>query len=145
MKKLFVVLVAIFVTSFSFAQSKEKAKVWSRVDALQKAVFETKDAEAMKELVSETLTYGHSGGNVEDKATMVRNASTSKTVYQNSSIERVGIHIRKKTAYVRYIFRTTSVENGASSPLDLGLLQVWQKEHGKWVLEARQAVKVKPR
>jgi hypothetical protein len=145
MKRLIVVLIATFVTSFGFAQSKKEAKVWARVDALQKAVFETKDAEAMKDLVSETLTYGHSGGNVEDKATMVRNASASKTVYQNSSIERLGINIRKKTAYVRYIFRTTSVENGTSSPLDLGLLQVWQKEHGKWVLEARQAVKVKPK
>ena len=145
MQKILIVILSLFVASFGYSQSGKEAKVWARVDALQKAVFETKDAEAMKDLVSETLTYGHSSGNVEDKATMVRNASTSKTLYQNASVERLGMHIRKNTAYVRYIFRATSVENGTSSPLDIGLLQVWQKEHGKWMLEARQAVKVKPR
>ena len=145
MKKLFIVLIASCVATLTYSQSKKEAKVWARVDALQKAVFETKDSMVMKDLVSETLTYGHSGGNIEDKATMVRNASNSKTVYKNSTVERLGINVRKKTAYVRYIFRTTSIDNGVASPLDLGLLQVWQKEHGKWMLEARQAVKVKPK
>ena len=59
--------------SFSFAQSKEE-KVWARVEALTKAVFETKDSAALVDLVSEHVTYGHSNGNLEDKKTMVSKA-----------------------------------------------------------------------
>jgi hypothetical protein len=141
------ILIAVVVFSLpAFAQSPEEAKVWARVDALQNAVFGTKDSIVIAELVGEKLTYGHSGGNIEDKIRMVHNAAVSQTIYKNSSIERLGLSfINKKTAIVRYIFRATSVEKGVEAPLNLSLLQVWAKEGGKWKLQARQAVKVNPK
>ena len=54
------------VSSGSMAQSKEE-KIWARVNDLTKAVFETKDSLALDDLVSSGVTYGHSGGNLEDK------------------------------------------------------------------------------
>jgi hypothetical protein len=145
MKKTFLLLL-VLSTSFSIAlaQSKEE-KVWQRVEALTKAVFETKDSAALDDLVSNKVSYGHSGGNIEDKKTMVHNASASKTEYKNKNFERVSIDVDDETAIVRHIFRATSVENGKESPLDLGILQVWRKEKGKWRLWARQAVKIPPR
>jgi hypothetical protein len=51
-----------------------------------------------------------------------------------------------KLAIVRQNFRATSVDaQGVGTPLDLGILQVWKKEHGKWKLMARQAVKIPPK
>ena len=53
------------------------------MEALTKAVFETKDSAALLDLVSENVTYGHSSGNLEDKKTMVSKAVGSKTEYKN--------------------------------------------------------------
>ena len=100
----------------------------------------------MKDLVSDKVTYGHSGGNIEDKPLMVHNAAISKNVYKNPAFERQSIDVDKKTAIARYTFRAISVdEKGTENPLDLGILQVWKKEQGKWRLRARQAVRIAPK
>ncbi len=144
--KLVIVLLTSFVAQFAFAQASEEAKVWARADALRKAVFESKDSAALLDLVGSKVTYGHSGGNIEDKPTMVHNAIISKTTYRNTSVEKLSIAFIKETAILREIFRATSVdEKGVESPLNLSILQVWIKEQGKWRLIARQAVKVNPK
>lgn len=142
-----ILIASLFVISFgASAQSSKEAEVWKRVEALSNAVFATKDSTTMKDLVSNQLTYGHSGGNVEDKQAMVHNASVSKTVYKNSELEKLSIDVDKKSAVVRHTFRAISVdEKGTESPLNLSLLQVWKKEGGKWRLWARQAVKIAPK
>ena len=137
-------LVILAPTSTLFAQSKEE-KVWERVEALTKAVFETKDGNALNDLVSENVSYGHSGGNVEDKKTMVTNAVASKTEYKNRNFERLSIQVNDKTAILRHNFRAISIVDGKESPLDLTILQVWKKEGGKWRLWARQAVRIPPK
>ena len=141
MKRITFIVLLSSAATFCFAQSKEE-KVWQRVETFTKAVFETKDSAALQDLVSDRVTYGHSGGNIENKQTMVHNAANSKTTYKNSSLERVNIDIAGKTAIVRHNFRATSVDNGKESPLDLSIIQVWKKERGKWRLWARQAVRI---
>lgn len=146
MKKLVVVLLTSFVALFAIGQSSEQAKVWAGADALRKAVFETKDSAALYDLVGSKVTYGHSGGNIEDKPTMIHNAVVSKTTYRNTSVEKLSITFIKETAILREIFRATSVdEKGVESPLNLNILQVWIKDHGKWRLFGRQAVKINPK
>jgi hypothetical protein len=127
------------------AQSANDKQVWSRVEALTKAVFESKDSLALLDLVSSRVTYGHSNGNIEDKATMVQKAVASKTTYKNSVLEMVSMDVVDNTAIVRHNFRATTVENGTEAPLNLSVLQVWKKEQGKWRIWARQAVKILPK
>jgi len=127
------------------AQPAVEKVVWDRVEALTKAIFEDKDSVALMDLVSERVTYGHSSGVIEDKPTMVNKAVTNKSTYKNRSFERVSIGIdgRAGVAIVRHNFRATSVdEAGKEAPLDLGILQVWKKENGKWKIWARQAVRI---
>jgi hypothetical protein len=136
----------LFISFGVFAQSSKETEVWNRVEALHKAIFDTKDSMAMKDLVSEEVTYGHSGGNLETKPVMVHNAAVSKTVYKNPVFERQSIDVDKKAAIIRHTFRAISVdEKGTESPLDLSILQVWKKDNGKWQLWARQAVKIAPK
>ncbi len=145
MKASLLVALLFAVVYPTFSQSAKENAVWARVEALNDAVFGTKNEAVIRDLVSSKLTYGHSSGNLEDQQTMIRNASGSKTVYNNKLTERMGLYFVDKTAVVRYIFRATSVENGKETPLNLGLLQVWAKEQRKWKLVARQAVKVNPK
>ena len=137
-----IVLILFLVASaFSFAQTKEET-VWAKAEALTKAIFETKDSITLKSLVSDKVTYGHSSGAMEDKATMITKASTNKTEYKNRQFEKISIDVNDNTAVVRHNFRAISIADGKESPLDLGILQVWKKEGGRWKLWARQAVKI---
>lgn len=141
MKNLFLIALLLFSIT-TFAQSKEE-NVWKRVEELTKAVFETKDSVALEGLVNRYVTYAHSSGLVEDRPTMIHAAASSPLKYKNISIERGGINIDGKTAVLRHNLRGVSVdEKGAESPLNLGILQVWKKNRGKWQIWARQAVRI---
>lgn len=145
MKKFLTIGLLFLISLATLAQSAGDTQVWSRVEALTKAVFETKDRVALQDIVSSRVSYGHSGGKVEDKATMIQNAVTSKTTYKNSILEKVSIDVDGNTAILRHNFRATSVDNGTETPLNLGILQVWKKEKGNWRIWARQAVKILPK
>jgi hypothetical protein len=144
MKKLLVIIIAFFVTPVAFSQSNE-AKVWERVEALHKAIFQDKDSAALSDLVGSKVTYGHSNGNVEDRVAMIHNAIINPASYKDPTTERGSITFVNKTAIVRANLRGTSVEKGVEAPLNLGILQVWAKEGGKWRIQARQAVKINPK
>ncbi|MBC7826365.1 MAG: nuclear transport factor 2 family protein [Chitinophagaceae bacterium] len=145
MKKSLFIGLSFLISTLVLAQSSGDAQVWNRVEALSKAIFETKDSIALLDLVSTKVSYGHSGGNIEDKPTMVQKAVASKTTYKNNALERVSVDIDGNTAIVRHNFRATSVENGTETPLNLAILQVWKKEKGIWRIWARQAVKILPK
>lgn len=142
MKKLLTFTVVLLLSLSVLAQSKKEAAVWAKAEALSKAIFETKDKAALESLISTGVTYGHSGGNLEDKQTMISNAVANKEVYNNPTVEKISVDVDGKTAVVRHLFRATAVKDGIANPLNLGLLQVWKKEGGQWRLWARQAVKV---
>ncbi|MDB5191179.1 MAG: nuclear transport factor 2 family protein, partial [Segetibacter sp.] len=117
MKQLFTFVVLCLFTAIGFSQSKTETKVWANVEALNNAVFGNKDSVVMKRLTSEKLSYGHSGGNIENKSRMVTGASSSKTEYRNLTVEKVGFTLEGKTAVARYILRAGSVEKGVETPL----------------------------
>ncbi len=141
MKKFLLFCLLFAVVSSSCAQAVED-KVWKRVEALHNAVFGSKDSVVMADLVGDYLTYGHSGGTVEDRATMIHKAAASKNEYRNPVFEKVSIQVVKNTAYVRYNFHAETVAQGVETPLAIGIFQVWQKLKGDWKMVGRQAVKL---
>ncbi len=146
MKKVFLFFLFVSIYTMGFAQNAAENADWSRVVALTNAIFGKKYSIALTDLVSSKVTYGHSTGNVEDKATMIRNAVGNTGSYRNIEIERTGISIDGNTAVLRHNLRGINVDAaGAESPLNLGILQVWKKENGKWRIWARQAVKIAPK
>lgn len=135
-----VFLLAVFVSGCT-AQSKIE-KVWSKVDAINEAVFINKDSAALSRLLSAQVTYGHSGGNIENKHQMISGAIHNTEVYKNLTSKRLGATATGKTVIVRYSLHADAIKNGNTNPLNLGILQVWGKESGDWKLFARQAVKL---
>ena len=144
MKKLALLTLLAFVLTGAFAQSsKTENEVWNSVEALTKAVFETKDSIALDRMVAADLSYAHSSGVVENKKEMVQAAVASPTKYKNLEIEKGTISIQGNTAVLRHNLRAISVAaDGTESPLNLGILQVWRKEGGRWKIWGRQAVKI---
>lgn len=135
----------MFFVSVSINAQSQEEKIWSRVNDLTKAIFETKDSVVLEDIVASGVTYGHSGGNLEDKRTMISKALASKTTYRNIEFEKLSLDRNGKTAVLRHNFRATTMENGTEGQLNLSILQVWKKQSGKWRLWARQAVRIQPK
>ncbi|HYC29022.1 MAG TPA: nuclear transport factor 2 family protein [Chitinophagaceae bacterium] len=146
MKKVLMSLLIMTLAITAFAQTDAEQKVWDRVEALTNAIFVKRDSAALLDIVNDKVTYGHSGGAIEDKPTMIHKAMVSKTTYRNQQFEKISIQVQDRVAIVRHNFRAISIdENGKETPLDLGILQVWKKEGNKWRIWARQAVKIAPK
>jgi ketosteroid isomerase-like protein len=123
-------------------QAKKEQDVWQRVEQLNKAIFVNKDSAALAGLLAENVTYGHSGGKIENKAEMIRAAVSNQNTYRDVSMEKSMISFEGKTAVLRHVFSAMQTEKGKESPLKLSVLHVWYKQGKEWRLIARQAVKV---
>jgi ketosteroid isomerase-like protein len=143
MKKIIFTYVLIIAAMVSFAQSNAEKQVTEAVLAVHKAIFVNKDSLALESLFAPQLTYGHSGGKVENRQETIDNVSQNKSTYTNIEAKVLSVNIQGNTAASRYLLTGTETKpDGKSTELKLNILQVWIKEKKDWKLMARQAVKV---
>ena len=118
------------------------AAVATAVEALRTAMVSGNEKE-LNALVNDHLTYGHSHGMLQNKATFVKFLVGPKAPGKfnwikitNQTIDVVNSHI----AWVRHTFDAQNEEpSGKITKAHIILLQVWMKEKGNWKLLARQA------
>lgn len=143
MKKLVLSFSLMLMVLVSFAQTAAEKQVNDAVIAVHKAIFVNKDSLALEAAIASELSYGHSGGKVEDRKEMINNVAKSKSVYTNLDAKVLSVNVHGKTAVSRYLLTGTETKSdGKSTELKLNILQVWVKEKKAWKLLARQAVKV---
>ena len=135
----------LITASFSFfltvAQSKKETAVSHAVEKLRIAMVDGNKA-ALENIVSDKLSYGHSGGHVEDKAEFVEKIVSGKSDFVSIDLSEQTIRICGKTAVVRHILTAKTNDSGKPGEVHLRILLVWQKTGGQWKLLARQAVKM---
>ena len=145
MKKLCFLLAFIVVAAFgqkALAKQGDEAVVLERVQLLNNTVFGTKDSATLDGLLAKELSYGHSGGKIENRQEALHAASTNVSTYAGLGMTGFSVSFTGKVAIVRYIVAVEQITNGTGVKLNLGMLQVWVKEGKQWKLTARQAVKV---
>ncbi|SKA30763.1 protein of unknown function [Enhydrobacter aerosaccus] len=127
----------------TFAQSSpDTAAVAEAVIELTKAMLAA-DKSKLESLVVDQLSYGHSSGVVQDKATFVDVIASKKTIYKAINLSNQTVVIAGANAIVRHNWMGESGNgDGNWSVSKLGILQVWQKQGSNWKLLARQAFKV---
>ena len=148
MKKLIVSALLFFIVSVTAAQSKsaypagwhEKAVV-AAVEKLRVAMIDANKTE-LEKLVAEELSYGHSGGHIDDKKDFVEKIVSGKSDFVTIELSEQTISVSGKTAIVRHILKAKTNDAGKPGEVHLRILLVWQKQAGKWKLLARQAVKM---
>ncbi|WPQ60739.1 nuclear transport factor 2 family protein [Chitinophaga sancti] len=128
------------MTMISFAQSKEEKAVAAQVELLRKAMVDA-DKATLEKLVDAKLTYGHSGGKIEDKATFVDNIVSGHSDFLSIELSDQTIVVSGNTAIVRHNLAAATNDNGKPGNVHLHVLLVWAKEGSQWKLLARQAVK----
>jgi len=101
-------------------------------------------AEGLASICAEELSYSHSNGAVDDKATLlagIKNANYKWTSleYRNPTIRVVG-----PAAIVRFNFvgEQEFAADGKKVPQNLHILMNWQKQGGEWKLLSRAATRL---
>ncbi len=99
-----------------------------------------RNAEQLKALTSEGLSYGHSKGKIEAQEAFIGNViSEGATQFVTITIEDQTTEIVGDNAIVRHTFKAETSKNGKAGSLEIKNLMVWQKAEGQWKLIARQA------
>ncbi|MFC0183464.1 protein of unknown function [Pseudarcicella hirudinis] len=142
MKKILLIILGLtFLNMTGNGQSKDEKSVAEAVETLRKTMIDP-DKAVLENLASDLLTYGHSGGKVEDKASFVDTFVTGKSDFKSIEISEQTIQVVGSTAIVRHKFAGETFDKGVSGTVKLAILTVWMKEKGQWKLLARQAVKI---
>jgi len=141
MKYFFLLFIVTFSNITSNAQSKDSSAIAEAVEHLRVAII-SGVAKDLNAIASDKLSYGHSGGHVDDKNEFVEKIASGKSDFVTIELTEQTIIISDKTAIVRHILNAVTNDNGKPATLKLKVLLVFQKEKGKWLMLARQAVKL---
>ena len=121
------------------AQSPDEAAIAKAMNELAQAVIAA-DKPKLETLCAPELTYGHSDGRIQDRATAIDALVTRKSVFKTLEQSRQTIAIVGDNAIVRN-HMSADVDPGGRH-VELEMLYVWQKRGGEWRLIARQAYKI---
>ena len=140
-KGISIAVIFLFFTICLSAQNKAEKVVVNKIEMFQQAIVNADEA-VLNDLVSEHLSYGPSNGVVEDKKEFILKLTNGSSDYTKIDVSNQSISISGDVAVVRQHADLTLMGGGKVSQLNLMVLMVWQKSHGKWKLLTRQGVKV---
>jgi ketosteroid isomerase-like protein len=125
------------------AASADEDAVAKNVEAFRAAQVAA-DAKAFDALCAAELSYSHSDGRVEDKATFIANATNGKSKFLSLAYEEPKIHVVGPAAIVRFhwVGESQSVADGKKSATNLHILMNWQKQGSDWKLLSRASTKL---
>jgi len=124
-------------------EADEEAAVAKKVEAFRAAQFAA-DPKALEALCAPELSYSHSDGRVEDKATFVANATSGKSKFLSLAYEDLNVRVVGTAAVVRFhwVGESEAVADGKKNATNLHILMNWQKQEGDWKLLSRASTKL---
>ena len=126
----------------AFAGADEEA-VAKNLEAFRAAQVSA-NAEILASLCAAELSYSHSDGRVEDKATFIANATNGKSKVLSLLYESPSIRVVGPAAIVRFhwLGEAEAVADGKKSSTNLHILMNWQKQGSEWKLLSRGSTKL---
>jgi hypothetical protein len=127
----------------AFAASPDEEALAKNVEAFRMAQFAA-DPKALDALCAPELSYSHSDGRVEDKATFIANATNGKSKTLSLEYRDTKIRVVGPAAVVRFnwVGEAEAVADGKKSSTNLHILMNWQKQGADWKLLSRSATKL---
>jgi ketosteroid isomerase-like protein len=141
MKYLCLFALASIISFTSVAQSKEYKSVVDAVEKLRTAMI-SGERSALEAIASDSVSYGHSGGNVQNKAEFVEGIASGKSDFVTIDLSEQTVSVMNNIAVVRHVLTATTNDGGKPGNVKIKVLLVWVKEKGQWKMLARQAVKL---
>jgi len=138
----FVITILFSVLSFiACAQSSDEEKLTITVKEFHQALVK-RNTVSINQQTDRALSYGHSNGWVETKEDLIKDLETGYISYQKINEDSISILMNGDMANVRFLADINATMKGTSSSFKLRVLEVWIKKSNRWLLFARQAVKV---
>jgi len=129
------------VLAVSGQKKNDKDAVTDVAEKLRLAMI-SGDKSVLESLILPELTYGHSGGHIDDAMEFVDKLVSKKSDFVTIDITNQNVSIVGNTAIVRHhLYATTADLGKAPGDVALDVLLVWTKIGSNWKLLARQAVK----
>jgi len=97
---------------------------------------------ALGVLVADDLSYGHSSGKVDTKASFIGDLVAGKSDFVSIAITDQTIKVAGDVAIVRHTLAADTNDSGKPGKVALKILGIWQKQGGEWKMLARQAVRI---
>ena len=141
MKYLYLIGLFSLISFSSIAQSKDHKSVSEAVEKLLKAMIDG-DRASLESCASDSLSYGHSSGMVENKAEFVEHIASGKSDFVTIDLSEQTISVKQNIGVVRHTLSATTNDGGKPGTVKIKVLLVFEKEKGQWKLLARQAVKL---
>jgi ketosteroid isomerase-like protein len=134
----FLCLFSGYIAAAPAAADKDVAQA---VDHLTQAMLH-KDIPGLEALTAANLSYGHSSGKIQDKKAFIADIETGKSAFKTLEMQNQTITLSGDTALVRNHFSAQALNGTEVVPTEIENLQIWQKQHGKWLLVGRQAFRI---
>jgi hypothetical protein len=138
----FLLTLSFLVAFFSgIAQATDEEKLIATVKEFHIALVK-KNTVSINQQTDKALSYGHSNGWVQTKADVIKDFETDYLSYQSFKEDSITVSINGSMANVRFLADVTATLKGTSINNHLKVLEVWVKKSNRWILFARQAIKV---
>jgi ketosteroid isomerase-like protein len=139
----FLFIIILMESQQLFAQHSNSVKeVTIAVEQLRKAMISA-DSVELDKLAAPELSYGHSGGLLQNKQEFIYSFTSGASVFVNIELNNQTVEVVDNTAIVRHLLTAETNDKGKGpGTVKINILLVWIKnEAGEWKLLARQAVK----
>ncbi len=124
----------------ALAASADEEAVAKNVEAFR-AAQAVGNAEALAGLCAAELSYSHSSGKVDDKASLLAGVANANYKWTSLEYKNPTIRIVGPAAIVRFNFvgEQEFTADGKKAPQNLHILMNWQKQGADWKLLSRSA------
>ena len=131
----------LFSIGLAGAQSTDEKAVAAAVEVFHRTMVDP-NQQTFDRLLSDSLSYGHSSGLIEDKQTCITSMVSGKFNFESIALTDQTIKVVNNVAVVRHSFSAhTHDADKDPGTINLKVLMIWYKENNQWRLLARQAVK----
>ena len=141
MKKITVMMLCLGLMVTACAQTSAEKDVAKAVETLRKAMLDG-NRTALENIAAADLSYGHSSGRIQNKQEFVNTLVTGESDFVTLNFSDQTIKVSGETALVRHRLWGDTNDGGKPGKVNLGILLVFQKQHGQWKLLGRQAYKI---
>jgi hypothetical protein len=132
---------SLLANTGSSAEGSDQAGVTQAVEALRNATL-VQDKAKLEQLLAAELSYGHSGGVVQNKAEFIDGTMNRKSVVKSIEFPELKVGVAGNNAVARHLWVSESEMDGKPTSTKIGILSVWTKQDGGWKLLARQGYKL---
>jgi hypothetical protein len=125
----------------SNGQTNEEKQVSDLVEIFNKAII-NKDTGTLEKILLNELSYGHSNGLVQDKASFIHKIIAGPNFFTAIDLQNQTIKIVGDMAIVRHLVTAKVINKGSPGVLKFGNVLILLKRNKNWKFIVRQAYKI---